>query len=71
VEGPTSLKHFEIIVCDGTWNRLQIRFAHPRRPFGATWQAGMWTRVVISIFAGTPDHTRSASAHDSNASFVV
>ena len=71
VDGPSSLKRFENIVCDGTRNRLLIRLAHPRRPEGATWQPGTWTMVTIYIFASTSDHTRSVSASHIKASLVV
>jgi hypothetical protein len=69
-EHPLSQKVFDGIVCDGTRRSAIVRFARPRRPEGAQWQAGALTHVSLTFQANTENPYRFVLASDAQSSIV-
>jgi hypothetical protein len=67
--GPRAQTTFDV-VCDGTWRTVDVRFAKPRRPDGAQWQAGVLTRVSLGFQANTESPFRFVLAADSQSAIV-
>ena len=66
IEGrPLSRKTFDGIGCDGTQRSVVVRFARPRQPEGARWEAGALTRVSIGFQANLDDPDLFVLAADS------
>jgi hypothetical protein len=66
---PRSKKTFTV-VCDSTRRTVMVRFAKPRRPDGAEWQAGALTHVGLSFQASTESPFRFVLAADSQSAIV-
>jgi hypothetical protein len=67
---PKSQKVFEGIVCDGTRRSVIVRFARPRQPSNAKWQAGALTHVSLYFQASTESPYRFVLATDAQSSIV-
>ena len=66
---PRAQKTFAV-VCDSTPRNVVVRFAKPRRPDGAEWQAGALTVVVLGFQASTESPFRFVLAADSPSAVV-
>jgi hypothetical protein len=62
-----SHKVFAGIVCDGVLHNVVVRFAHPRRPSTAGWEASALTHVSLTFQASTESPFRYVLATDTES----